>query len=242
MVGNVFGTIGKILTGCWLVLPAVGSQAQAPKPVVVLYPGTAYIQEIYYAKEGSEVVRNGDYYSFYEGYLPNTGWSGGKIEEDKIRGIKVRGYYKDNLRDSVWTLYFPPASDAASKFNEIREEGWYLNDKRAGIWYTFLEQGKVQKRYDFEEQRELPPIVKPRFIYPEKARAAKAEGLVSVKIIIRNCTVSKYLILKDIGYGTGEAMVKALKEAEQLKSKYGINAVDCTRQDEIITNRFKLGD
>jgi len=68
----------------------------------------------------------------------------------------------------VWTVYDVPAEGAEN--NAIKEEGWYLNDKKAGIWYTFLEGGVVLGRFDFEEQQELPPLIKPKYVYPRGLR------------------------------------------------------------------------
>jgi hypothetical protein len=222
------------------LITSFSSDAQPLKQVITLFPHTNFIQEIYYVKPGQPEVKDGDYFSFYEGYLEKSNYKNEKIDEDRIKGIKTRGSYFNDLKDSIWTIYYPPSKEHPTELNEIETEGAYVNNRKAGIWYTFLEGGQVRKRFDADQQKELEPIVKARFIYPPKAKAHKVEGIVAVKVLYVHCIVKKYKIVKDIGYGCAKAVITSLKEEHRLRSKYGIIDVDCSKKDEIITTRFKL--
>jgi len=62
-----------------------------------------------------------------------------------IRTIKgetvAEGFYKNNLRDSIWTGF------AAGKHVF---EGHYKNDERSGIWSFYTPTGNLLHRYDFD--------------------------------------------------------------------------------------------
>jgi hypothetical protein len=89
----------------------------------------------------------------------------------------------------------------------------------------------------------LEPNVKCLPTYPSEARRKGVEGDVIIKITFQNCEQVKYEIEKDIGYGCGESVIKALKSQNNLKRKYGIkpNNSDCNKIERE-TVSFKLAE
>lgn len=84
------------------------------------------------AQELQKVVKYQDYKSIREEYYvlkANTKIKHGKysrIETASNKPLKT-GYFKNNLKDSIWIEYYPGT-------NYIMNEGYYLNDKKNSIW------------------------------------------------------------------------------------------------------------
>ena len=83
----------------------------------------------------------------------------GKYEKYKGVVLVETGYYKNNLRDSIWTDY--------SLDGNIIAQGNFKNDYKVGLWYYLSFQGdtiqiynhtdKIMVYYNIEKERELFP-------------------------------------------------------------------------------------
>jgi len=73
--------------------------------------------------------------------------------------------------------YDVPAEGAEN--NAIKEEGWYLNDKKAVICILFSKRCCAQ-RFDFEEQQE-PAAADQAKVCLSAGLGRRSEGLVAVK-------------------------------------------------------------
>jgi len=66
--------------------------------------------------------------------------------------IIVKGYYKNNQKDSVWTYY-------DYKHRKPSQEGRYRNDKKVGIWNFYDFGGKLVDSYDYDQHRLLQHLL-----------------------------------------------------------------------------------
>ncbi|GAB3830543.1 energy transducer TonB [Hymenobacter jeollabukensis] len=150
------------------------------------------------------------------------------------------GYYRNGVRDSVWTEYFWDGKHVLAR-------GRYRNDQKVGVWEAFDYEGKPTQQYDYtrrqllfnkpgkgEERmtaRALSPGValdaKPVYIsgnegimqvigmnvrYPAAALRSQISGEVRVAFTIdAEGKTADYRVAKGIGYGCDEEALKAVK-------------------------------
>ncbi|MBL0743888.1 toxin-antitoxin system YwqK family antitoxin [Chryseolinea lacunae] len=240
---NATCTISKVTKNVTITLILALStffvHAQHHHQIVTTYPN-ATIHEIYYVLKGKDTVKHGAYYSFYDGELTARELKLANPKTDML-GFIEKGHYDKGLKDGHWIRYKKPKQNSSTAvYNAIIEEGSYKHDHKTGIWKTYTEEGRVIKQFNFDTNDSLPPIVKVKIEYPPKARQNKAEGTVTIKVIYENCEPVAYEIMKDIGYGCGEAVVKALKTQRELERKYGIPSKKCGMMEERTDFPFRL--
>ena len=93
----------------------------------------------------------------------------GRYEKYKYKHLIEKGYYKNNQRDSIWSIYSQAGQQVAT--------GYYKADSLVGIWSYFSSKGKLVQRYDYdkdsllyfdvEEERKFGQAP---FVYPDTAR------------------------------------------------------------------------
>lgn len=71
----------------------------------------------------------------------------GKYAAYDIHGNNVvcEGFYKNNLRDSLWTYY--------GIRGQIAEKGRYKDGKKIGVWTVFNYQSELQIKYDYTNNK-----------------------------------------------------------------------------------------
>jgi hypothetical protein len=208
---------------------------QRTEQVVVHYPNSNYVKEVYYVLKSDKEFKHGDYFHFFKGELASNNVKSKGFYKKEL-GIKVRGQFSYNMMDGNWIYYLEPSS------TKRLEEGNYSKSKKLGIWTTYLEDGKVKKQFDFDENIELPTVVKVQWRYPSEARRNHVAGMVKIKVIYENCLAIDYEIIEDIGYGCGDVVIESLKEKQFLERKYGveISKSNCDKKEEVLEVRFKL--
>jgi TonB family protein len=87
------------------------------------------IIENYYASKEDTLLKEGRYsaYTYF------------------TKGIICRGFYKNNLKDSVWSYY--------SLSGILIDSGYYHQDKKVGIWRSYKNDGQLQMEYDFTNKK-----------------------------------------------------------------------------------------
>lgn len=224
-----------------LVLSTSSLFGQQVKRVVTSYPNSKDAKEVYYVLESDKTIKQGEYYSVYEGCLSTKELETEDIQNDEVMGFKERGHFVSNLREGPWTFYRAPEKTTNSTtYNAISEEGKYIKDQKKGIWNTYVENGKVIKRFDHDNNKELEPVVPFKFDYPTEARKNSIEGTVKVKVSFKNCEPTTYEIIEDIGYGCGDSVIKALREKRELEKKYGVASTNCDKLQDTLSFKFKL--
>jgi protein TonB len=83
--------------------------------------------------------------------------------------------------------------------------------------YIFFD-GIVECMPEFPLKGGLDAYIAKNLKYPQKARMAGIEGIVSVTFVIeKDGSVSNIEVLKDIGYGCGDEVVRVLKKMPKWK-------------------------
>jgi hypothetical protein len=208
--------------------------------VVTTYPKSDDVKEVYYVLSTDKNIKHGAYYSFYKGELRKKELRNNDFKSETI-GFKEKGKYQNNLKYGDWIVYKSPRrGNSMSIYNSKLEEGQYTDGKKTGIWKTYIEDGKVFKQFDFDNNQELPAQVKVRWRYPSEARKNRIEGPVRIKVTYDNCEPIDYQIVTDLGYGCGQAVVESLKEKRMLEKKYVVIDSKCDKKEEIADVQFKL--
>ncbi len=111
------------------ILSTLCSFAQDLKKVKNKPPYEAYTEE-YYVLKADKSIRQGNYQKL--GYKNN---------------VLENGYYKNNQKDSTWTVYFRNS-------DLIRSQGNYKNDLKTGLWTEYVNLGKENSLLNQGEYKE----------------------------------------------------------------------------------------
>ncbi len=133
--------------------------------------------EEYSVLKSDKKIRQGDYIKLrkplYGGFVLSES---GRFDHGEKNGfwetyykdnnnIKSRGYYKNNLKDSLWIFYFPEGIkrnlqeiqsgqgvrlEVLNAHPVISMTGNYLNGKLKGLWMYFDTGGNIVQKYDFD--------------------------------------------------------------------------------------------
>lgn len=95
----------------------------------------------------------------------------GWYKKYKYKELEVSGYYKNGLKDSIWTEYSGKQIINQGNYSEDKKNGlWtfyhhnsknivakghFLNDKKNGIWNTYDSKNSLLNEYDFDEKTYL---------------------------------------------------------------------------------------
>lgn len=82
--------------------------------------------EIFYVLKSDNSIKHG-HYELYEN-----------------KELKLSGYYKSNVKDSIWTFYY-----SAPLSKKISAKGLYSNNKRIKLWEFYNHEGKLAQTFDF---------------------------------------------------------------------------------------------
>ena len=155
-------------------------------------------------------------------------------------GVLVReGFYKNGLKDSVWTEYYYG--------NKIMSKGVYSNHRKVGLWKFFESDGTLEQSYDYTKKEldyfkfttqkfrivlgtdtivtilEQPPLyigshgqlgmaLNENLEYPERAKQDDISGTVVITFIIDTLgKAGSHRITKRIGGGCDEESLRAVK-------------------------------
>ena len=184
------------------------------------------IKEKYHVLESDKNIKEGAYTAY-------------TISDDKLI---CKGYYKNNLKDSIWNYY--------SRLNKLAEFGKYLNGEKVGVWNAYDSNDDLEVQFDYTNKKLLtynrsksdtanrqyyvingndtlktflsrPPIFLdgegkyvPGIHYPQVAREKNIQGKVLVAFTIDlNGKTSNFRIKKSLGYGCDEEALKAVKNS-----------------------------
>ncbi len=88
-------------------------------------PKKSYDSEVYYVLKSNPDIKHG----LYQKYGNNK--------------LKIEGYYKDGLKDSLWTEY--------GYSGTINTRGHYRNDKKEGLWTEYGYKGKIKSQGNYHD-------------------------------------------------------------------------------------------
>jgi len=206
-----------------------------------MYPKSVDIKEVYYVLKSDQKIKHGDYFYFYKGTLTKDELRKKGFSKDQFIGFKEIGHFDNNLKEGSWIAYSRTEKKGNQiSYNNIYELGKYVKGCKTGIWETHVENNKVTKRFDFDTNQELEPIVEVCPGYPSQAIKNMIEGSVTVKVDYDNCEPIVYRIINDIGYGCGDAVIEALKVKRELEKRYGVRSHNCDKREELLDFKFSL--
>ena len=97
------------------------------------------------SKETKKIVRQNFYPAFKETYYvlkSDTTVMHGNYKAETFDQVLVQGYFKMGQKDSTWIEY--------NRHGKIRFSGFFRNDKKAGIWEFFSDNGELEQKLDFD--------------------------------------------------------------------------------------------
>jgi TonB family protein len=203
--------------------------AQDTKLIVKYFQNSKQIMEEYYVLSDNENIKHGSYIQYFrtsdKGFL-----------EMKGNYMSKEGFYFKNQPDSTWIYYsYKPGG------HSIAKEEKYKNGKRIGIWKTYIENGAVVKRFDYDLNKEIEPEIRIYAPYPSIASEMGIEGNVKVRVVYNNdCTVSGISVVQSASRTLESDAVNYVSKIEKLRIQYSM-ITDCsTRKDSTYTIRYKL--
>jgi len=186
----------KPLTFFMLLLLPIISFGQKTKKKSFNFKRSKILKEEYHVLKHDKSVKHGSYKSYY---------SNSKL--------KVIGVYDNGLKDGKWIVY--------RKSGNIDEVQFYKLGEKTGIWEKHIEDGKIIKRYDHTEKRQLKSRFFIQLEYPEAARKNEIEGTVRYKLILNSeCEIEKSELIKSLGFGCDEEAKKAIKQLTEFSKEY----------------------
>jgi hypothetical protein len=113
--------------------------------VVTPYPKTGAAKEIYYVLKSEEQIKDGKYFLFYDEPFLKKNLK--DIQEANFTDLNEKGFFKNNLKDSLWEFYEPPRKFGSSiSFNAIAEEGKFKQgSKNWSLEYLFRTKKSYKK-------------------------------------------------------------------------------------------------
>ena len=84
-----------------------------------------YSKEVYYVLKSDKKIRHGKYQKLYSNDV-----------------LKLEGFYKNGLKDSIWINYRWDGQG-------IESQGYYAIDKKVGVWDFYNFKKELEQKYDF---------------------------------------------------------------------------------------------
>ncbi|NND05944.1 MAG: hypothetical protein HKN87_06155 [Saprospiraceae bacterium] len=127
--------------------------------------------------------------------------------------ILIEGFFKNNQKDSIWTLY-----DQRGRVTEVHR---FREGSKIGIWQQHIERGDVILRYDYDHEVALSPMIEVKATYPPKAKKRAIEGVVKVHVTMRaNCQIAGIQLIRKLGYGCDERAIRCVRRLANLTKRY----------------------
>lgn len=183
--------------------------------------------EEYQVKRSDKKTKHGVYIKYYEN----------KSTKSKANYIQEKGFFKDGLKDSLWTEYYPPKiGNGSVNCCDKKEEGNYKAGKKVGVWLSYTDE--IVLRYDYDSLMDLEPIIQVSISYPDIARENKIQGAVIVSFEVgSNCTLKQVKIIKSLSPECDAEVIRVIKRMIELQKQHGIKCEAGMHTKEI---NFKL--
>ncbi|MFN8347812.1 MAG: TonB family protein [Spirosomataceae bacterium] len=120
-------TLFHILFLCLFIFSASAQELKKVKNTITSNPFTNEREE-YYVLKSDKKIKHGSY------------------ERRMNEKIIETGFYKNNLKDSLWTQFF-------THTGTIKEQGTYTNNERTGIWQFNNSKNQLEYSYDFTNHK-----------------------------------------------------------------------------------------
>ncbi len=200
-------------------------KGQETKTIIKYFHKSKQIMEMSDVLVANENIKHGQFVRYYRDEYYN-------IESNKGQYIQTQGNYFQNKKDSTWIYY---------KGHKLLKEENYTNGKKTGIWKTYLENGQVVKRYNYDMNQEIEPIIQFYYIYPDRASDAGIEGIVEIYVKYNlDCKTDTIYVTKRANELLENSALRSVYEFEKLREKYSLRT-DCSEKtDSTYVINYKL--
>ncbi len=112
--------------------------------IVIFLPSLAYSQDrVKVAQKDSDKYYTDSYYVLKS----NKKIKDGNYQKTYRQGlIAIDGFYKNGLKDSVWTEYYWGGVN-------IKKRGYYSHDLKSGVWEFYDTNGQLLEKYNYTTKR-----------------------------------------------------------------------------------------
>ena len=219
----------RLLILIFLTIIFLRLQGQETERIIKYFHKSKQIMEEYDVLKSDKNIKHGFYARYYRATYDD-------YKTDKDKYLQKQGFYNQNKLDSVWTYY-----DMWNKGHRVNKEERYNNGQKTGIWSTVLEKGKVIKRYDYDKNIELEPIIKYYYIYPDRASEEGIEGVVEIFVKYNlDCKTDTIFVKKSANEMLEKNALNGVKEQEKLREKYSIKSDCSNKTDSTYVITYKL--
>ena len=203
--------------------------------LLVLIPAFAAGQQ---TTQLSMKLKTGENEKYYVLKTDHSVKQGAYIKRNSYNEIVAEGFYKNDLKDSIWNGY--------AWGHKLKNSGKYKNGFKTGIWSFYDYKGVLELKFDFSENKIIffKPEEKNKEIdnikYPIKAQENSIMGSVEITLTIdKNGKASNYRITKRIGGGCDE---EALRVVQLIPQKWypGKYKGESVSVDYVIPVSYKL--
>lgn len=200
----------------WMSLPTL-LQSQSTKNILTYYQNSTILKENYSVLVTNESEKNGEYIYYF-------------INQK----IRLKGQFYFGKKDGKWEHY--------NDLGEIRTVEYYTKGEKTGIWLDYMERGDVVKRYDWDKQEKLPPLLPTVIIsYPARGREEAIEGEVQIKFLLdENCAIKKAIPIKTLGEDFEKAVIEGYQTLLKLSKKHKVKIEGCDVGERIFSITFAL--
>lgn len=180
-----------------------------------------WYKEVYYVLKSDKSIRQGSYQKL-----------------DKKDAVYIKGFYKNGLKDSIWTEFY-------FGWKYKKSAGKYSADKRVGVWEFYDSNGELEQKYDYTKKEivyfkpdsketkvikgrdtikaklDRPPLYNGgseamienlNIKYPLQALNKNISGFVYITFTVdSNGKTSSHRVSKGIGFGCDEEALKGVK-------------------------------
>jgi hypothetical protein len=201
--------------------------SQETKLIVRKFEGTTQIAEKYFVLKSDGKTKHGTYFLYFQ--LPEREYKAFKKDPQKMETyVKLKASYQEGKKHGDWEEYEQPFV--------LKAKGTYFKDQKIGIWQTVKEQGQVVENFDFDHQKQLPPLLNVFLQYPAYSREYNISGVVTITYKSNSdCTVSDLKITKSLSNDCDREVLRVITKLSELQKKYGIRC-----EDKIETKEFKF--
>lgn len=215
----------KVLIITTLILFSGFVKGQETKTIIKYFHKSKQIMEESDVLVTNEDIKHGQFVRYYRDEYDN-------IESNKGQHIQTQGCYFQNKKDGTWIYY--------KGYNLLKEEN-YTNGKKTGIWKTYLENGQVIKRYNYDMNQEIEPIIQSYWIYPDRASNAGIEGTVEIYVKYNlDCKTDTIYVSKGANELLENSALRCIYKFEKLREKYSLRT-DCSEKtDSTYVINYKL--
>ena len=138
-----------------------------------------------------------------------------------------------NIKNGEYKLF--------TKHSQIIEQGVYKYGEKVGVWETNLrtKDGTITKRFDYDMDIELEPIISVSLSYPHSCRELSLEGQVIVNYQVNpDCSITNIRVTKSLHKDCDAEAIRAIKQMGILQDKYSIGS--CKEQSVEKVFEFKM--